>query len=248
MKKRRIAIIIFTIVILIFILWISGITPKLIGKQIAIKYVEDNYKHMNLKYNYIEYSSAYGDYIVNFIDDINNSYNFRLNSKYFPTAIEYDSIIQSVVSNNTKNNSTNTIEPYIPDGVETSNGNDVQNWINMDYYNRRPENVTIEVLEDTITNETVEILITDNNEDYYAWGEEFRIQKKENENWQDVPVKTDEMIFNSIAWIPNKNNQLKMKIDYGKYYGKLESGIYRVVKTIYEGKYIELYSNEFEIK
>jgi len=247
-KKRNITIIICITIILIFILLVSGIIPKLIGKQIAIKYVEDNYKDMNLKYNYIEYSSAYGDYIVNFIDNNNKIYNFRLNSKYFPTAIEYDSIIQSVVSNNTKNNSANTIEPYIPDGVETSNGNDEQIWINMDYYNRRPENVTIEVLEDTITNETVEILITDNNEDYYAWGEEFRIQKKENGNWQEVPVKTEGMTFKSIAWIPNKDNQLKMKIDYGKYYGKLETGIYRVVKTIYDGTYIELYSNEFEIK
>ena len=39
-----------------------------------------------------------------------------------------------------------------------------------------------------------------------------------------------------------------MKVDYGKYYGTLESGIYRIVKPIYDKKYIDLYSNEFEIK
>ena len=141
-----------------------------------------------------------------------------------------------------------TTGPYIPDGMEVSNQNDTQTQVEEKEYNRSPENVTIEVLQDTITNEKVEILVTDNNEDYYAWGEEFRIQKKENGNWQELPIKTEGMTFNSIAWIPNKDNQLKMKIDYGKYYGKLENGIYRVVKRIYDGKYIELYSNEFEIK
>mgnify|MGYP003297396955 CR=1 FL=1 len=40
-------------------------------------------------------------------------------------------------------------------------------------YNRYAKNVTIEVLKGTITNKSVEILITDNNENYFLWGINF---------------------------------------------------------------------------
>lgn len=95
--KKKVLIVIYTIIVIVTILWLIGIIPKIIGVHTANKYVKENYKEMNLKYNYIEYSTAYGDYIVNFIDKENNVYNFRLNSKYFPTSVEYDSIIKSVV-------------------------------------------------------------------------------------------------------------------------------------------------------
>ncbi len=52
---------------------------------------------MNLKYNNIEFSKEYGNYIVSFSDKENNLYNLKLNSKYFPTLVIYDSIKQSNV-------------------------------------------------------------------------------------------------------------------------------------------------------
>ena len=36
--------------------------------------------------------------------------------------------------------------------------------------------------------------------------------------------------------------------DFEKYYGILKRGIYRIVKPVYDNGYIDLYSNEFEIK
>lgn len=50
---------------------------------------------MTLKYNNIEFSKEYGNYIVSFSDKENNLYNLKLNSKYFPTLVIYDGIIQS---------------------------------------------------------------------------------------------------------------------------------------------------------
>ena len=35
---------------------------------------------------------------------------------------------------------------------------------------------------------------------------------------------------------------------FEKYYGILKRGIYRIVKPVYDNGYIDLYSNEFEIK
>ena len=60
------------------------------------------------------------------------------------------------------------------------------------------------------------------------------------------PIK--ELSFIELAYEVGENNQLKLKTDYGKYYGTLEKGIYRIVKPVYDKHYINLFSNEFEIK
>ena len=113
---------------------------------------------------------------------------------------------------------------------------------------RKPENVTIEVLKDTITNKTAEILITDNNKEQYGWGVEFRVQQKVNGEWKELEYKSNDLSWIEIAYALDKNNQVKMKINFEKYYGTLESGTYRIVKPVYDNRYIDLYSNEFEIK
>lgn len=95
MKTKNILIVLFVIFLLIIILWLIGVIPKAIGKHTAINYVKDNYQEMNLQYNNIDFSKNYGNYIVSFSDKENNFYNFKLNSKYFPTTVIYDSIKQS---------------------------------------------------------------------------------------------------------------------------------------------------------
>ena len=76
-------------------------------------------------------------------------------------------------------NTVTSTEPYIPEGMKVADPNDNSNDINASEleFNRSPENVTIEVLADTITRDSVTILITDNNEDKYGWGVEFKVQK-----------------------------------------------------------------------
>ena len=115
-------------------------------------------------------------------------------------------------------------------------------------YNRDPQNVTIEVVENTITNKSLDIVITDNNEDYYGWGVDFKIQKKVDSEWKDLKFKSDDIAWIAIAYLPDENNKLKQTIDIEEYYGKLKKGIYRVVKSVYDKGYIDIYSNEFEIK
>ena len=114
--------------------------------------------------------------------------------------------------------------------------------------NRKPENVTIQVDNTTITPESVTIIITDNNNEHYAWGVEFRVQKKVNEEWEDLEYISDDLAWIDIAYEVNEDNQLVLKLDIEKYYGKLSNGIYRIVKPVYDNGYIDIYSNEFEIK
>ena len=147
------------------------------------------------------------------------------------------------------NNSAYSTEPYIPDGMSVAAPNDNTNSKASGIeFNRKPENVTIEVLEDTITNTSVEILITDNNEDKYGWGVPFAIQEKINGEWKNLEHISDRVAWITIAYNLDKNNQLKQTLDIEEYYGKLEPGIYRVVKPVYDKENIDLYSNEFVIK
>ena len=115
-------------------------------------------------------------------------------------------------------------------------------------FNRSPENVTIEVDNITVSLESVSITITDNNVDQYGWGVEFRVQKKVNGEWKELNYISDDLSWIDIAYELNEDNQLTQKLDIEQYYGKLSNGIYRIVKPVYDNGYIDIYSNEFEIK
>ena len=159
------------------------------------------------------------------------------------------------VTNSTHTDKTNNTE-YIPDGVKVADSegdNGTKGKVSDMKFNRNPENVTIKVIEDTISNKSVQILITDNNEDKYGWGEVFEIQEKVNGVWKDLEYKDDNPVWNALAYNLDENNQLTMKVLIERYYGELDSGIYRVVKPVYEYdkeivNKINIYSNEFEIK
>ncbi|WP_418667729.1 hypothetical protein [Allofournierella sp.] len=96
-KSKYVFVGIVAIIILIIALWITGVIPKMIGKQTAISYVNENYSGIGLTYKNIEFSTVYDDYIVGFSDESGTTYNFRLSSKYFPTSVAYDSVKQSNV-------------------------------------------------------------------------------------------------------------------------------------------------------
>lgn len=115
-------------------------------------------------------------------------------------------------------------------------------------FNRSPENVTIEVDNSAISPESVSILITDNNVDQYGWGVEFRVQEKVDGEWKELNYIFDDLSWIDIAYELNADNQLTQKLDIEQYYGKLSNGIYRIVKPVYDNRYIDIYSNEFEIK
>ena len=96
-KSKYVFIGIAAIIILIIALWVTGVVPKMIGKQTAISYVKENYGEIGLTYKNIAFSTMYDDYIVSFSDEAGITYNFRLSSKYFPTSVAYDSVKQSNV-------------------------------------------------------------------------------------------------------------------------------------------------------
>ena len=155
----------------------------------------------------------------------------------------------STVTNSTTSNKVVSTEPYIPDGMDIADPNDNSGIKVQDKeFNRCPENVSIKVVPNTACDTSVQILITDNNEDKYGWGVAFSVQEKVNGQWKDLNYISDEVAWIAIAYNLNENNQLVQKVDIEKYYGKLDKGIYRVAKTIYDNGNVDIYSDEFEIK
>ena len=107
---------------------------------------------------------------------------------------------------------------------------------------RNAENVEIKVEENTITSSGLTIIITDNNEEQYGWGENYGIQEKVNGEWKKLKVN---MEFNSVAYLLDENHQIRQNINWVNSYGKLPKGIYRIEKEV-DGNVF--YSNEFIIK
>ena len=180
-------------------------------------------------------------------EELLNSFVLEADEKNMVLNVNNVAVLFNALEIQNANSSSSTL-PYIPDGMVVADGSEGKTPANQKEYNRDPKNVTIEVLEDTITNKSLEILITDNNEDYYGWGVDFKIQKKVNSEWKDLKFKSDDLAWIAIAYVPNEDNQIKQKINIEEYYGKLKKGTYRVVKSVYDKEYIDIYSNEFEIK
>lgn len=111
------------------------------------------------------------------------------------------------------------------------------------------DKVTINVDKNTITPKSISIIITNNNENELSFSEEFKIQNKVNEEWKDLEYRPN-VVWNAIAYIIKGNSQITKKLDIEFYYGELDSGIYRVVKSFSDGNSsnMDIYSNKFSIK
>lgn len=150
-----------------------------------------------------------------------------------------------------KSNNNNSITPistlpHVPDESNMISKNSTTTPDNKEKTKPSIENITIEVLPNTITKESVTILITDNNENKYSWGEPYKVQKKTSEGWKTLPSVSDMLTWTMVAYIPDENNQIKQKLNIKACYGELSEGTYRIVKN--NGNSEEIYSNEFEIK
>ncbi len=61
----------------------------------------------------------------------------------------------------------------------------------------------------------------------------LEFKKKVNGEWKDLKyILEEEVVWIAIAYVPNENNQLTQILDLEHYYGKLNNGIYRIVKPV----------------
>ena len=110
--------------------------------------------------------------------------------------------------------------------------------------------VSMTIKEGTLTNTGATIIIKDISNKNNTFGEEYRIDKYVNNEWQelDVVVKGN-YGWNDIGYHVDKNNKLELTINWEWLYGKLEKGKYRLVKYSLDIKNKKhTFSVEFEIK
>ena len=136
--------------------------------------------------------------------------------------------------------------------INSSSNSEVTNTMNNENTtdnSKSINDVTLDIDKDTLTNTGVTVIITDNHTPHYSWGEEYTIQQNINGEWKNLtPIRN--MIVRAIACLLDNNNQYRHQINWENDYGKLSSGLYRIVKDIrnFDGSYISFYSNEFKIE
>ena len=88
MKKKILIFIIFILILVICILWITGFIPKYIAKYIAIQY--SNKYTPGFSYTYMEYrDDVVTGYLVYLKKDNGDYIVLNVNSKYFPFSVKY---------------------------------------------------------------------------------------------------------------------------------------------------------------
>lgn len=92
------------------------------------------------------------------------------------------------------------------------------------------ENVSISISDISLTGAT--ITIKDTNKKPYTYGQWYKIEKQINGKWYEIKPIIDNYGFNSIGYLPDKNNEVKFVMDWEWLYGHLPLGSYRIIKEV----------------
>lgn len=113
-----------------------------------------------------------------------------------------------------------------------------ENWWREAKDRRTHNNVVMEIKSGTLTNLSVTLIISDNNEVPYEYGSSYRLDKKEKEGWKEVKRKlkffniTDTISLGYEYYKVGKDGKVEITINWEEKYGKLKKGEYRLVKFI----------------
>lgn len=92
--------------------------------------------------------------------------------------------------------------------------------------------VNMYIKEDTLTNTSATIVIEDTNPNKIIYGEDFYIEKYDNNTWTNIDTLGENYGFNAMAYYVNEEGKLEMNQDWTHIYGSLPKGTYRLVKNV----------------
>jgi len=125
--------------------------------------------------------------------------------------------------------------------------NNVKYEVNIETLNI--ENIKMEIKEGTLTNKGATIIITDTSGKENVYGEEYKLEKKENEIWKELEVIVEgNYAWNLIGYSVGEDNKLELEINWEWLYGSLPKGEYRIVKYIQEKNQKYYFTVEFKIE
>ena len=95
------------------------------------------------------------------------------------------------------------------------------------------EGVIMTVVEGTVSPTGLTVLIENNSDKQYIYGEYFMLEKKIEGEWYQVPIEfEDNYGFNDIGYELNPSDIGEWIVDWDWLYGSLDPGEYRIVKDI----------------
>lgn len=161
---------------------------------------------------------------------INNSYSLIPGRTYefsFLTFDYFDDTIENIFNNST------LLRVVETDKILLEQINDkiiVNNTLNNDVELNELDHVVMNIVDGTLTNSSVRIRITDFSGNKYIFGQDYRIDRMENDKWVELEEKNN-LYTNSIGYGPDENGHIELDINWDYVYGKLSAGRYRIVKT-----------------
>ena len=98
--------------------------------------------------------------------------------------------------------------------------------------------VILTIKEGTLTNKSATLVLTNNSDKNFQYGNPYEIEIKKDGEWHKINV---ELYFNMPAFQLSSKESKEIELDWENGYGKLAKGTYRIIKGIdyeyEEGKY-----------
>lgn len=98
--------------------------------------------------------------------------------------------------------------------------------------------VIMTIKDGTLTNKSATLVLTNNSDKNFQYGNPYEIEIKKDGEWHKINVELD---FNLPAFHLSSKESKEVELNWENGYGKLEEGTYRIIKSIdyeyEEGKY-----------
>ena len=98
--------------------------------------------------------------------------------------------------------------------------------------------VIMTIKEGTLTNKSATLVLTNNSDNNFQYGNPYEIEIKKDGEWHKINA---ELYFNLLLFQLSAKESKEIELDWENEYGKLAKGTYRIIKGIdyeyEEGKY-----------
>lgn len=96
--------------------------------------------------------------------------------------------------------------------------------------------VTMTVKEGTVSINGLTLILENNSDENYIYGEAYVLEKKIASDWYQVPILLDEYGFEDIGYLLDSLTKSEWKVGWEWLYGSLDGGEYRIVKSMLDVK------------
>lgn len=89
--------------------------------------------------------------------------------------------------------------------------------------------VTMTIKEGTLTNKSATLVLTNNSDKNFQYGDPYEIEIKKDEEWHKINI---ELYFDMPAFQLSAKESKEIELNWENGYGKLANGTYRIIKEI----------------